>query len=73
MRLWISGPRLFGRLIHPGISVSDRELRAFLSRRSKVVKGDHGGDRPYGVRRRSALTIVGPEIEPGITVFWNSM
>ena len=38
MRIWISGPRLFGELIRPGISVSDRELRAFLVRRGKLVK-----------------------------------
>jgi hypothetical protein len=37
MRLWISGPRLSGGL-RPGISFSDRELKAFLGRRGKIVK-----------------------------------
>jgi hypothetical protein len=39
MRIWISGPRLFSELIRPGISVSDRELRAFLVRRGKRSTG----------------------------------
>ena len=47
MRFWLSGPRLFGGLIRPGVSFSDRELRnAFWPHPRKVgqpIKVEPGG------------------------------